>query len=90
MGIAEKTVKTHRGQAMRKLEVGSVPELLRIVNGLHPVHADTLASYQAPAQWSPSIDTVLSMRSGETVPVRSQISDRDRAPPLRDDRRPGP
>ena len=41
LGIAEKTVKIHRGQAMRKLGVRSVPELVRIVDGLRPRHADT-------------------------------------------------
>ena len=78
LGIAEKTVKIHRGQAMRKLGVRSVPELVRIVDGLHPVQADTRVSYQTPAQWPPSISAVPSMRSGETVSLRSQISDRDR------------
>ncbi len=75
LGIAEKTVKIHRGQAMRKLGVRSVPDLVRIVDGVHPVHADTRASYQAPAQWPPSISAVSSMRSGETV-RRSQIRER--------------
>ena len=61
LGIAEKTVKIHRGQAMRKLGVRSVPELVRIVDGLHPAHADTRASYQGWTQWSPSISAVPSM-----------------------------
>ena len=30
LGIAEKTVKVHRGQVMRKLELGSVAELVRL------------------------------------------------------------
>lgn len=38
LGIAEKTVKLHRGQAMRKLGVASVPELVRMVDALHPEH----------------------------------------------------
>jgi FixJ family two-component response regulator len=84
LGIAEKTVKVHRGQAMRKLGVRSVPELVRIVDGLHPVHADTRASYQVPAQWPGSIP---SMRSGEAI--SRQIADRGHATPPRDDRQAG-
>ena len=89
LGIAEKTVKHHRGQAMRKLGVRSVPELVRIVDGLRPVHADIRVSSQPPAQWPASISAVPSMRAGETVPLRSQISNRDRVRPQRDDQRPG-
>jgi len=48
IGIAEKTVKVHRGQAMRKLGVRSVPELVRIVDGLRPRHADTRSPQPIP------------------------------------------
>jgi FixJ family two-component response regulator len=41
LGIAEKTVKIHRSQAMHKLRVGSVPELVRMMDGLPHGHADT-------------------------------------------------
>jgi FixJ family two-component response regulator len=34
--MAEKTVKVHRGRAMRKLEVESVPELVRLLSVLEP------------------------------------------------------
>jgi FixJ family two-component response regulator len=33
LGIAEKTVKAHRGRAMAKLAARSVAELVRIVDG---------------------------------------------------------
>jgi len=36
LGIAEKTVKIHRGHAMQKMEAGSVAELVRMVQNLHP------------------------------------------------------
>jgi FixJ family two-component response regulator len=32
LGIAEKTVKVHRGRAMRKLEVGSTASLVRLIS----------------------------------------------------------
>ena len=32
LGMAEKTVKVHRGRVMSKLEVGSVAELVRLVD----------------------------------------------------------
>jgi len=35
LGAAEKTVKIHRGRVMSKLEVGSVAELVRLVDRLH-------------------------------------------------------
>lgn len=78
LGIAEKTVKHHRGQAMRKLGVRSVPELVRIVDVLLPLRADTRVASQSPAQWAPSISATRSMRYGETAPLRDQISNRDR------------
>ena len=34
MGIGEKTVKAHRGQAMRKLGIRSVAQLVRILDRL--------------------------------------------------------
>jgi len=42
LGLAEKTVKVHRGQVMRKLGVRSVAELVRAVDSLDasPTHAD--------------------------------------------------
>jgi len=42
LGLAEKTVKVHRGQVMRKLGVRSVAELVRAVDSLDasPAHAD--------------------------------------------------
>jgi FixJ family two-component response regulator len=36
LGIAEKTVKIHRGHAMQKMEAGSVAELVRMVQKLRP------------------------------------------------------
>ena len=36
LGAAEKTVKIHRGRVMSKLAVGSVAELVRFVDRLHP------------------------------------------------------
>jgi FixJ family two-component response regulator len=47
LGIAEQTVKQHRGRMMEKLEVGSVPDLVRVceASGLFPpesvLHSDT-------------------------------------------------
>jgi RNA polymerase sigma factor (sigma-70 family) len=35
LGASEKTVKIHRGRVMSKLEVGSVAELVRLVDRLH-------------------------------------------------------
>jgi FixJ family two-component response regulator len=32
LGIAEKTVKVHRGQVMKKLRAGSVAELVRLAD----------------------------------------------------------
>jgi FixJ family two-component response regulator len=36
LGIAEKTVKIHRGHAMQKMQAGSVAELVRMVQKLRP------------------------------------------------------
>ena len=36
LGIAEKTVKIHRGHVMQKMEAGSVAELVRLVQKLDP------------------------------------------------------
>jgi FixJ family two-component response regulator len=32
LGISEETVKVHRGHAMRKLEIDSVPSLVRLLD----------------------------------------------------------
>ena len=39
LGAAEKTIKIHRGQVMRKMEVESVAELVRVaqIAGVSPV-----------------------------------------------------
>ena len=34
LGISEITVKAHRGQVMRKMKAGSLPELVNMVAGL--------------------------------------------------------
>jgi FixJ family two-component response regulator len=36
LGTTEKTVKVHRGRVMSKLEVGSVAELVRLIDSLRP------------------------------------------------------
>jgi FixJ family two-component response regulator len=36
LGTSEKTIKVHRGRVMRKLDVGSVAELVRLVDRLGP------------------------------------------------------
>jgi FixJ family two-component response regulator len=38
LGVAEKTVKVHRGRLMQKLDVTSVAELVQVVQkaGVHP------------------------------------------------------
>ena len=68
MGIAEKTVKIHRGQAMRKLELRSVPELVRILDGFSREHADSRGSYQSPPLVDQRERWVQSMRPLEAVP----------------------
>ena len=47
LGICEKTVKVHRGRVMRKMEVESVAELVRIVVKLGPLPAQAALK----AQW---------------------------------------
>ena len=37
LGTAEKTIKIHRGRVMQKMEADSLPELVRMADGLHPV-----------------------------------------------------
>jgi DNA-binding NarL/FixJ family response regulator len=37
LGTAEKTVKVHRGNLMRKLNCGSLAELVRLAQELRPV-----------------------------------------------------
>jgi FixJ family two-component response regulator len=44
LGISEATVKVHRGQIMRKMQVTSLAQLVRI--------ADTLGLYD-PRPWTP-------------------------------------
>ncbi len=34
LGVSEMTVKVHRGQVMRKMHAGSLPELVRIADRL--------------------------------------------------------
>jgi FixJ family two-component response regulator len=36
LGTAEKTVKVHRARMMRKMQVGSLAELVRLWAGLRP------------------------------------------------------
>ena len=36
LGTTEKTIKVHRSRVMQKLGVGSVPELVRLVDRLGP------------------------------------------------------
>jgi FixJ family two-component response regulator len=35
IGAAERTVKAHRAQVMEKMQVGSVPDLVRVAERLH-------------------------------------------------------
>jgi FixJ family two-component response regulator len=34
LGVAEKTIKVHRGRAMQKMEAGSVADLVRMLHRL--------------------------------------------------------
>jgi FixJ family two-component response regulator len=49
LGTAEKTIKVHRARVMSKLEVGSLAELVRLVDRLDPASSAALPSlYAAP------------------------------------------
>lgn len=57
LGLAEKTVKIHRGQAMRKLGLRSVAELVRVMDRLNPPD-DAQRAGQAGEQASPLEDNI--------------------------------
>jgi len=54
LGTVEKTIKAHRASVMRKLEVGSLPELVRLADkvGLPPVAAAPPAHRAGAGGWS--------------------------------------
>jgi FixJ family two-component response regulator len=52
LGTAEKTVKVHRARVMSKLEVGSLAELVRLVDRLHPAAAIWHGGRSVPAATS--------------------------------------
>ncbi|MCW5622186.1 MAG: response regulator transcription factor [Burkholderiales bacterium] len=58
LGLAEKTVKIHRGQAMRKLGLRSVAELVRVVDRLNPPDDVQRVAGQAGEQTSPLEDDI--------------------------------
>ena len=77
MGIAEKTVKIHRGQAMRKLAVHSVPEFVRFLDALHHESADMLEPDQPLIQSRPPVGQpgrrVQPIQAREAVSFRSRM-----------------
>jgi FixJ family two-component response regulator len=48
LGLSEMTVKFHRGQVMRKMQAGSLPELVRMADRLAGAHSDIVGDqYQS-------------------------------------------
>jgi FixJ family two-component response regulator len=47
LGTAEKTIKVHRARVMSKLQVGSVAELVRLVDHLQPAVSSVVATRQS-------------------------------------------
>ena len=80
MGIAEKTVKIHRGQAMRKLAVHCVPEFVRFLDGLHDQRSEVHVAGQPMESWPPLDQPerpVQSIQAREAVSFRAQMGSGD-------------
>ena len=65
LGTAEQTIKVHRGRVMQKLGVGSVAELVRLVERLDAGHATLADSLPAMPRGTPPAG----LGSGDTPPV---------------------